>query len=128
MSDEVLEKPFGVPQGSVLGPLLFLININDVTSNVNCKSHLYADDTVLLVADKCAKNIEITLNTELGNAHRWFTDNRLTLNAKKTKYMIFGNARKINQLGNINIELSANKIDQVEIFKYLGVHFDQQLN
>ena len=129
MSEEVLEKPFGVPQGSVLGPLLFLIHINDVTSNVNCKSHLYADDTVLLVADKCAQNIEIKLNTELDKeAHRWFTENRLTFNAKKTKYMIFGNARKTNQLGDICINLNANKLDQVESFKYLGVHFDQQLN
>ena len=94
MSEEVLEKPFGVPQGSVLGPFLFLIHINDVTSNVNCKSHLYADDTVLLVADKCAQNIEINLNTELEKAHRWFTENRLTLNAKKTTYMIFWKCKK----------------------------------
>ena len=47
MSEEILEKLFGVPQGSVVGPLFFLIHINDVTSNVNCKSHLYVDDTVL---------------------------------------------------------------------------------
>ena len=75
----------------MLGPLLFLVHINDVTSYVNCKSHLYADDTVLLVADKSAQNIEIKLNTELEKAHRWLTENRLTLNAKKTKYLIFGN-------------------------------------
>ena len=128
MSEEVLEKPFGVPQGSVLGPLLFLVHINDVTSYVNCKSHLYADDTVLLVADKSAQNIEIKLNTELEKAHRWLTENRLTLNAKKTKYLIFGHARKTKQLGDISINLSDSKIDQVESFKYLGVHFDQQLN
>ena len=52
----------------------------------------------------------------------------LTINANKTKYMIFGNARKTKQLGDISINLNANKLDQVESFKYLGVHFDQQLN
>ena len=128
MSEEVLEEPFGVPQGSVLGPLLFLIHINDVTSNVNCKSNLYADDTVLLTADKCAQNLEIKMNTELEKARRWFTENRLTLNAKKTKYTIFGNARKTKQLGDISINVSANKLDQMESFKNQGVHFDQQLN
>ena len=68
---------------------------------VNCKSHLYADEDVPLVADKCAQNIEIKLNTELEKAHRWFTENRLTLNAKKTKYVIFGKTRKTKQLGDI---------------------------
>ena len=95
---------------------------------MNCKSNLYADDTVLSVADKCAQNIEIKLNTELEKAHRWFAENSLKLNAKKTKYMIFGNARKTKQLGDISINLNANKLDQVESFKYLRVHFDQQLS
>ena len=61
---------------------------------MKCKSHLYADDPVLSIPDKCAHEIEIKLNTELEKAQRWLTENRPTLNAKETKYMIFGNARK----------------------------------
>ena len=95
---------------------------------MKCKSHLYADDTVLLTVEKYAQNIEIKMNTELEKARRWFTENRLTFNAKKTKYVIFGNARKTEQLGDISINLSANKLDQVESFKYLGVHFDRRLS
>ena len=61
----------------MLRPLLFLIHINDVAFNANCKSHLYADDAVILVTDKCAKAIEIKLSTELDGLLK--TDSHLML-------------------------------------------------
>ena len=77
-----------------------------------------------LVANKCARAHEIQLSTELERARKWFTEKGSHL---KTKYMIFGNAKKAKQLEDISINLSAYRIDHVESFKYLGIHFEQQL-
>ena len=97
-SDLLDEEPYGVPQGSVLGPLLFLLHLNDLSEVLNCKSHLYSDDTAMIIAEKSAEKMESMLNIELGKAEIWLSNNKLTLNIKKTMYMIFGNKRKLNRL------------------------------
>ena len=80
----------GVPQGSVLGPLLFLLYINDMH---NCsdklKYYLFADDTNVLYADKNIKSLELTVSRELHNLYNWLTSNKLTLNLKKSNFIIF---------------------------------------
>ena len=80
----------GAPQGSVLGPLLFLIYINDIY-NVSDKLefYLFADDTNLLYADKNLKSLETTMNLELSKVCEWLTANKLSLNIKKTNFVIF---------------------------------------
>ena len=84
-----------VPQGSVLGPLPFLLYINDIT---NCsdklKFYLFADDTSILYSNKNLKSLELEVNVELNKLCEWLTVNKLTLNAKKSNYVIFGNYRK----------------------------------
>ena len=80
----------GVPQGSVLGPLLFLIYVNDIyTSSDKLDFFLFADDTNLLYADKNLRNLESVVNRELSNVMDWMTANKLTLNIKKTNFVIF---------------------------------------
>ena len=76
----------GVPQGSILRPLLFVLLINDIDSQLkHCSILLYADDTVILTADKNCKVIEESLNTDLNKITNWFSGNNLIMNLKKRK-------------------------------------------
>jgi Reverse transcriptase (RNA-dependent DNA polymerase)/Endonuclease-reverse transcriptase len=118
----------GVPQGSILGPLLFILYINDI---VNCSQLLYftlfADDTNLLFSNKDFDCLIRILNVELEKLSNWFKANKLSLNAKKTNFMIFGHKIPSDQL-NINIVLDGIRLGQVCATKFLGVHIDQKLN
>ncbi len=68
----------GVPQGSILGPLLFILFINDLPKCItNCKIALYADDTVLLLSAKTSEEIQVNIQEELDRAIKWFKENRL---------------------------------------------------
>ena len=79
----------GVPQGSNLGPLLFLVYINDITQISNFFSmRLFADDTSLTGSDKNVDKLLLQINLELINIYDWLCDNKLTLNLKKTKYTV----------------------------------------
>ena len=83
----------GVPQGSILGPLLFLCYINDMPMSVRCKVLLYADDSALIVSGKDPKIIAETLSKELGSCRQWLIDNKLSLHLGKTEYILFGTRR-----------------------------------
>ena len=69
----------GVPQGSILGPLLILIYVNDMSGAISNKLLLYADDSAILVADKCLSNIETVLQNEVEIVSEWLVDNELSL-------------------------------------------------
>ena len=124
----------GVPQGSVLGPLLFLIYINDIhNSSAKLSFYLFADDTSLLYADSNLKSLEKTVNSELLKVSDWLNANKLTLNAKKSNYVIFRPyQRKLNY--SINIEMIDNctqiptTLQCEDHVKYLGVLLDSNLS
>ena len=80
----------GVPLGSILGPLLFLLYINDISSVSNVfSSVLFADDTTLLYSSNNLQELSATVNNELSNIMQWLNANRLSLNIEKTNFMIF---------------------------------------
>ena len=115
----------GVPQGSVLGPLLFLLFINDLPSISNFSSSLFADDACLFLCNSSPTNLEIQVNSELAKISNWFKNNKLTLNYNKTFYMIFS-TKKINY--NFEIKIDNSVICEKQTVKYLGINIDAKLN
>ena len=87
---ELVEINCGVPQGSVLGPLLFLLYINDLNQAIKfCKVHHFADDTNLLYLGKSIKKLNKLVNIDLKNLLYWLNANKISLNVKKTELVIF---------------------------------------
>jgi len=128
--------PCGVPQGSVLGPLLFLMFINDIpNSSQKLNFVLYADDTNMLYADKHPKSLEETVNKELKNVCKWLHVNKLTLNIKKSNFVIFlPPQRSLNYMYEIKLKVIDNSTnissspECKEYVKYLGVLIDNHLS
>ena len=127
----------GVPQGSILGPLLFIIYMNDIAAVTN-KFHftLYADDTSLLeplctfAVDSNEDYAEISknINAELKLITDWLSLNKLSLNAKKTKMMVFHHKQKIVNSNLLKLYINSKKIECVKEFNFLGIMLDENLN
>ena len=116
----------GVPQGSILGPLLFLLYINDI---VNASSKLefllFADDTCLFFKHKNVKILESTFNEELINISNWLKANKLSLNVKKSMVLFF---RKGLTKEPFQLKIEDTNLDEVESAKYLGMLIDNKLS
>lgn len=117
----------GVPQGSILGPLLFIIYINDMHSAVS-KSTVYhfADDTNLLYYNKDPKQLSKVMNRDLATLYDWLCANRLSLNVAKTEFTIFKPPHKVLE-SRITLKLAGKKIFESPKVKYLGIILDSKL-
>ena len=118
----------GVPQGSILGPLLFIIYVNSLPDCTDCKCVMYADDTTLLFTASDPTTLQFNMNESLPKIASWFNRNQLTLNTKKTKFMIFGTKNLLRNYCNISINYNNCDIERVDKFKYLGVILDPLLS
>jgi len=133
----------GVPQGSILGPLLFLIYINDLPDSTNLPVFLFADDTVILASDPDPTTLIEKLNSGFKSVCTYFRNFKLSLNPVKTQYIVFSNSQMVHEMethvyiNNNNDNLPTNDnifeiqriklTDKVPAYKYLGVYFDPTL-
>ena len=121
----------GVPQGSILGPLLFNILFNDFSDHVPKSSVIkYADDTVIYVGHSDAYIIERHLNTDMNSISQYFRENELIINLKKgkTEVMLFGSSKRLKQSGkSLEVVYQGTAINMVTEYKYLGTIVDNYL-
>ena len=125
---EKLPVHCGAPQGSILGPLLFLIYINDMNKALKkCKVFHFADDTNLLYSNPDPKKIKKVMDKELKLLYDWLCANRLSLNVAKTEFIIFRPPR-VNLEDRIVLKLNRTKIYESTKIKYLGLILDSRLS
>ena len=115
----------GIPQGSTVGPLMFIIYINDIASILKyCKYQMYADDTVLYLSGKEIGSATEKICTDLSSFKNWCDMNKLTINVKKTKYVIYGLKSQIKDIRAHRLYIDEQVLDRVNSYKYLGVTLD----
>ena len=122
----------GVPQGSILGPLLFLLFFNDFPDTlINCRCIMYADDTVVYVENAKKEKVEEFLNADLQQVASYFDENELFINLRKgkTEAMIFGTGKRLSKTNkHLDVSFRQQQIKNVSEYKYLGNIVDQHLN
>lgn len=123
----IMNISYGTPQGSTVGPVIFLLYINDIFKlKLNGKIILFADDAAIIYTNNNIASLNDMINEDLITLHNWFIENKLTLNLNKSKSMIFHPLQNTKQY-KLNLNLNGNTIEQVEQFRYLGITLQENL-
>ena len=128
VSSETGTVTCGVPQGSILGPLLFLCYVNDMPISVRCKILLYADDSALIISGFDPRKIAEELSKELESCRQWLIDNKLSLHLGKTEAILFGSKRKLKSINSFIVRCGEIEVKNVNSVKYLGLQIDNDLS
>ena len=127
MSNEAVLN-IGVPQGSVLGPTLFMLYVNDISQFVSLSTcNLYADDTVIYCCGRDLYDLETKLQSSVLEVSKWYKANDLSLNSDKSNVPVV-TSRYMNCDNTINITLDNQMLKQVEVADYLGVKIDESFS
>ena len=118
----------GVPQGSILGPLLFLVYVNDMASACDCDLFLFADDSALLVSDRNSSQVEKALSSELSKICTWLSDNKLSIHLGKTESILFGSTPKLSKVDDFIVKVGDNAITNKKEITYLGCILEANLS
>ena len=128
VDSEIRELKHGVPQSSVLGPLLFLIYINDLNSCIsNSMIYHFAGDINLLHINSCNKKLQKNINYDLKRLTNWLNANKISLNSTKTELIYFRKKRTYPPVNN-KIILNGKRLIPVDHIKYLGIYLDETLS
>ena len=118
---------YGVPQGSILGPLLFLLYINDLPTALQTTPRLFADDTALLISNSSFSKMESLAASELSSVSRWMASNGLTLHPNKTFALNISSYSRKPCPFDLSLTMNNVKIETPKVTKYLGILIDDKL-
>ena len=127
VSAQIHARLQGVPQGSILGPLLFLIYVNDLPLELKTETDMYADDTTLSKIGTNLNEIQLELQSDIDTARDWCNKNNMAINPSKTTCMTIGSRQKLNGLNELKLSVDDINIVNVESQKLLGIHIDNNL-
>ena len=117
----------GVPQGSILGPILFLLYVNDLHLNLQSNIDMYADDATLYKSSKSLSEINELLQNYLSKIDTWSKHNNMILNPKKTTCMITGCKKRLKNIPELQLKVLNNKIENVSVQRVLELYIDNSL-
>ena len=117
----------GVPQGSILGPILFLLYVNDLPLNLQSNINIYADDATLYKSSKSLSEINELLQNDLSKIDTWSKNNNMILNPKKTTCMVIGSKKRLKNIPELPLKVLNNKIENVSVQRVLGLYIDNLL-
>ena len=118
-----------VPQGSILGPLLFTLYVSDLPYHIQDGFiSLYADDTAICVSDDDPARLQMRLTNLMQTVSQWYLRNKLSVNIDKTKLMLLGTPGMMSKMDNVNLTIDGIQVEKVATFKYLGVKLDHHLS